>query len=119
MDRPLRRPDSGGSIALAAVAPVEEAAPRARATEVQGSGNYAVQVGAFHNLNLAERFLIQTALLDLEAFSGAERDISQGNVEGISMYQARFVGMSASAAAKACDRLLARQSDCTVIEPQG
>lgn len=119
MGRPLRRPDSGGSIALAAVAPVEEAAPRARATEVQGSGNYAVQVGAFHNLNLAERFLIQTALLDLEAFSGAERNISQGNVEGISMYQARFVGMSASAAAKACDRLLARQSDCTVIEPQG
>lgn len=119
MQRPLRRPESGGSVALAAVEPIAEAAPRARATEVLGAGGYAVQVGAFHNLNLAERYLIQTALLDIEAFSGAERDISQGNVQGVSMYQARFVGMSASAAAKACDRLQARQTDCTVIAPQG
>jgi len=63
--------------------------------------------------------MIQTALLDIESFSGAERDISQGNVEGISMYQARFVGMSATAASKACDRLIARQTDCTIIAPQG
>jgi len=119
MQRPIRRPESGGSIALAAVAPILEAMPRARATEVAGSGSYAVQVGAFHNLNLAERFLIQTALLDIESFSGAERDISQESIQGVSMYQARFVGMSANAAAKACDRLLARQSDCTVIAPQG
>lgn len=119
MHRPLRRPESGGSVALAAVVPIAEAAPRARATEVSLSGGYAVQVGAFHNMNLAERFLIQTALLDIESFSGAQRDISQGNVQGISMYQARFTGMSAIAATKACDRLLARQSDCTVIAPQG
>jgi len=119
MQRPARRPESGGSIALAAVEPITTAAPRARATEVTGSGGYAVQVGAFHNQNLAERFLIKTALLDIESFSGAERNISQGNVQGVSMYQARFVGMSANAAVKACDRLLARQTDCTVIAPQG
>jgi len=119
MQRPIRRPESGGSVALAAVAPITEAAPRARATETAGSGSYAVQVGAFQNLNLAERFLIQTALLDIESFSGAERDISQESIQGVSMYQARFVGMSANAAAKACDRLLARQSDCTIIAPQG
>lgn len=119
MQRPLHRPESRSSIALAAVEPITEAAPRARATEVSGSGGYAVQVGAFHNMNLAERFLIQTALLDIESFGGAERDISQGSVQGIAMYQARFTGMSATAATKACDRLLARQSDCTVIAPQG
>ncbi len=119
MQRPARRPESGGSIALAAVEPITAAAPRARATEVAGAGGYAVQVGAFHNQNLAERFLIKTALLDIESFSGAQRNISQGNVQGVSMYQARFIGMSANAAVKACDRLLARQTDCTVIAPQG
>ena len=119
MQRPLRRPESGGSVALAAVEPVIEATPRARATEVTRPGDYAVQVGAFHSQSLAERFLIQTALLDLESFAGARRDISQGNVMGVKMYQARFVGLTASAAAKACDRLLARQTDCTVIAPQG
>jgi len=117
--RPLHRPAIGGSIALASVEPVAEAAPRARATEVSGNGDYSVQVGAFRNQNLAERFLIQTALLDLEAFNGAQRDISLANVQGVTMYQARFVGMTASAAAKACDRLQARQSDCMVIAPAG
>jgi len=119
MQRPLRRPALGGSVALAAVAPITETAPRARATETAGTGSYTVQVGAFHNLNLAERFLIQTALLDIESFSGAERDISQESIQGVSMYQARFTGMSAISAAKACDRLIARQSDCTIIAPQG
>ena len=119
MQRPIRRAELGGSIALAAVETMVAATPRARATEVSGNGEYAVQVGAFRNQNLAERFLIQTALLDLEAFNGAERNIARANVQGVTMYQARFVGMTANAAAKACDRLQARQSDCTVISPQG
>ncbi len=119
MQRPIRRPERGGSIALASVAPLAQTAPRARATEVSGAGSYAVQVGAFRNQNLAERLLIRTALLDIESFSGAQRSISRGLVNGVSMYQARFVGMSASAAAKACDRLQSRQSDCAVIAPQG
>lgn len=118
MQRPIRRPDSGGSIALAAVEPIATIARRARATEVSEPGSYAVQVGAFRNQNIAERFLIKTALLDIESFSGAERSISLENVQGISMYQARFIGMSANAAAKACDRLRTRQSDCSVIAPQ-
>ncbi len=119
MQRPIRRAELGGSVALASVETTVEAIPRARATEVSGNGGYAVQVGAFRNQNLAERFLIQTALLDLEAFSGAARDIARANVQGVTMYQARFVGMTANAAAKACDRLQARQSDCTVIAPAG
>jgi len=35
------------------------------------------------------------------------------------MFQARFVGMSATSAAKACDRLQSQLSDCAVIAPQG
>ncbi len=119
MQRPIRRPETGGSIALAAVVPVAPVLPRARATEFSGIGQYSVQVGAFHNQYIAERFLIQTALLDIESFNGAQRSISLENVQGVSMYQARFVGMSAVAAAKACDRLRTRQSDCTIISPTG
>ncbi len=115
--RPMRRPSADGSTALAAVAPVIVAAPRARATEVSGNGAYAVQVGAFRNQNLAARFLLQTSLADVDSFDGAKRDISLEYVQGVQMYLARFTGMSASAAAKACDRLQAQRQDCTVLTP--
>ena len=117
--RPARRPEFGGSVALAAVEPVPEVVAAPRATEVVGAGGYAVQVGAFRNRSQAERLLLQTALLDIESFSEAERSITLENVQGVSMYQARFVGMSANAANKACDRLHSRQSDCAIIDPQG
>jgi len=117
MQRPIRRPEAGGSIALASVEALAQTAPRARATETSGAGSYAVQVGAFRSQSQAERLLIQTALVDIESFGDAERNISRANVQGVSMFQARFVGMSANAAAKACDRLRARQSDCSVIAP--
>jgi len=39
-------------------------------------------------------------------------------VQGVSMFQARFVGMSLGSAQKACARLQALQSDCAVISPQ-
>ncbi len=119
MPRPVRRPAFGSSVALAAVVAVAEPLPQVRSTAVTTSGAYAVQVGAFRSISQAERLLIKTALVDIESFSGAERDIARENVQGVTMYQARFVGMSASAAAKACDRLQARQSDCAVISPQG
>jgi D-alanyl-D-alanine carboxypeptidase len=119
MPRPLRRPAFGSSVALAAVTPEEELVQQVRATMVATSGDYAVQVGAFRNIAQAERLLIKTALVDIESFTGADRDVTRANVQGVTMYQARFVGMSASAAAKACDRLQAQQADCTIIPPQG
>lgn len=117
--RPLRRPAFGGSVALAAVQPVPEAIVLARATTTNVAGEYAVQVGAFRNRGQAERLLIQTALVDIESFGGAMRSIKLETVQGVSMYQARFEGMSANAAAKACDRLQAQLSDCAIISPQG
>ncbi len=119
MPRPVRRPAFGGSVALAAVPPVAPPAPMVRATTQDTRGAYAVQVGAFRSISQAERLLIKAALVDIDSFSGAQRDIARANVQGVTMYQARFVGMSAAAAAKACDRLQARQSDCAVISPEG
>ena len=117
--RPLRRPAFGGSVALAAVAPLPEAILPARTTSPDAAGAYSVQVGAFRNRGQAERLLIQTALVDIESFGGAERSITRETVQGVSMFQARFVGMSATSAAKACDRLQSQLSDCAVIAPQG
>ncbi len=116
---PARRAEIGSSYALAAVQ--EEAAIPApiRATAPDATGNYAVQVGAFRTRNQAERLLIQTALVDLDSFGDAIRSISPATVQGVSMFQARFVGMSQNSAEKACARLLALQSDCAIIAPQG
>ena len=119
MLRPERRPEFGGSVALAAVTPLPEIETPVRATMMASSGEYSVQVGAFRNRGQAERLLIQTALLDIESFEDAQRSITQETVQGVSMFQARFVGMSANSAAKACDRLESRQTDCAVIAPQG
>ncbi len=117
MQRPIRRPFLGNSVALEAVAPEPEMAATTRVTALSGGGNYAVQVGAFRLRGQAERLLIQTALVDLESFGDARQSIEPAMIQGVSMYQARFVGMSADTAEKACARLQALQSDCTIIAP--
>jgi len=117
--RPARRPEFGGSIALAAVEPMQEVVAPVRATAVNSGGRFAVQIGAFRNRGQAERLLIQTALVDIESFGSAKRSITRGTVEGVSMFQARFEGMSEASALKACDRLTSQQSDCVIIAPQG
>ena len=89
-----------------------------RETAQDETGEFSVQVGAFRTRGQAERLLIQTALVDLESFGAAQRSISPANVQGVSMFQARFVGMSEISAVKACARLHALQSDCAVISPR-
>ncbi len=117
--RAVRRPEFGGSVALAPVEPVEIAPAPVRQTAMGSSGGYGVQVGAFRNRGQAERFLIEVALFDIDSFSDAERSISQETLHGVSMFMARFVGMSPASAERACSRLQARQSDCTVLVPPG
>ncbi len=115
----VRRPVFGTSFALAAVETQVSAPAPLRETAPNATGDFAVQVGAFRTRDQAERLLIQTALVDLDSFSAALRSISPATVQGVSMFQARFVGMSQNSAEKACARLQALQSDCAVISPQG
>ncbi len=119
MTPPVRRSELGTSFALASVEDEQVAPAPVRTTTPDASGKYAVQVGAFRTRDQAERLLIQTALVDLDSFSGALRSISPATVQGVSMFQARFVGMSLGSAQKACARLQALQSDCAVISPPG
>ncbi len=116
--RPVRRPAFGGSVPLAPVEPLEIAPAPIRQTAINSaSGNYGVQVGALRNRGLAERLLIEVALLDIDSFGDADRSITPEAVQGVTMYMARFVGMSAASAERACSRLQARQNDCSVIAP--
>jgi len=114
---PARRSELGTSFALASVQEEPVVLSPVRATAPDATGEYAVQVGAFRTRDQAERLLIQTALVDLDSFSAALRSISPATVQGVSMFQARFVGMSLNSAEKACVRLQALQSDCVVISP--
>ncbi len=117
MSSPARRSDLGTSFALSSVREELVAPAPIRLTAPDATGEYAVQVGAFRTRDQAERLLIQTALVDLDSFSDALRSISPATVQGVSMFQARFVGMSLGSAEKACARLQALQSDCAIISP--
>ncbi|WP_284378980.1 D-alanyl-D-alanine carboxypeptidase [Amylibacter marinus] len=87
-----------------------------RQTGAQGGG-WSVQLGAYGSRYKAEKILLRTALADLQALSGALRKISPAQIDGRTMYRARFVGISSGSAQRACARLNARNQPCTAIGP--
>ncbi len=120
-DIPVRRPDSFTPTAEAVAMPVQTASLVPQS--VLGSapqddpGDWSVQLGTYGNRTNTEKLLIQTALMDLDSLQGAERRVEVTQVEGMTMYRARFVGLSESAAMKACERLQSRDAACEVISP--
>ena len=86
-------------------------------TRVSSSGGrqWGISVGRFGSRNEAERVLIRTALIEMNSLDEALRKVvSRGG-----RFDASFVGMTEQGAELACRRLIARSSDCTVIEPTG
>ena len=55
--------------------------------------------------------------MDLDALQGADRKVEVTVVQGVTMFRARFVGLSETDARKACSRLTSRNSACEVINP--
>lgn len=55
--------------------------------------------------------------MDLDALQGADRKVEVTVVHGVTMFRARFVGLSETDAYKACSRLVARDSACQVVSP--
>ncbi len=118
LEAPIRRPDSLGT----AVVPVQTASlvPQAALTSIDpvpAQGDWSVQLGTYGNRTNTEKLLIQTALMDLDSLQGAERRVEVTQVQGVTMYRARFVGLSQNDAIKACERLQSRNADCEVISP--
>ncbi len=81
------------------------------------TGSWSVQLGAYRNRGEAERLLLTTAIQDAQALEGANRQIDSINVKGVSMFRARFAGLSQENAENACARLQARASPCETIAP--
>ena len=87
-----------------------------RETTVRGGG-WSVQLGAYSSRYKAEKVLLRTALADLRALEGALRKIAPTKSDGRTLYRARFVGLSATSAQRACARLKARNEPCTPVAP--
>jgi len=111
---PARRPEGFRvPVQVASIGPI----PSASLTPLQEFGDWAVELGNFSNRTNTEKLLLKTALMDLDALQGAERKVEVTVVQGVTMYRARFVGLSEADARKSCSRLLARNSACEVINP--
>lgn len=111
---PMRRPENFRTpVRVASIAPL----PTFNLTPAQEFGDWAVELGNYSNRTNTEKLLLRTALMDLDALQGADRKVEVTLVRGVSMYRARFVGLSEADARKACSRLAARDSACEVISP--
>ena len=122
--RPPSRP--GAAVKVAMGSPAREEATRAapqpsRNVQVTakdtGDDGWSVHLGSYVSRMDAERLLLVTALQDLSALDGAYRKIDSAVEEGRTVYRARFVGLSARAAERACARLQARSAMCKPISP--
>ncbi len=86
-------------------------------TRVSTSGGrqWAINVGKFNSRYDAERQLLQTALAEMNTLDEALRKV----VNRKGGFDANFVGMTQDRAELACRRLAARNTECSVIGPQG
>lgn len=78
---------------------------------------WAVELGTFASRYDAEKALLRTALADMSALEGAERKVEQATVDGRLTYRAKFVGMDQANSTRACERLIARNTECQAIAP--
>jgi len=111
---PMRRPvNLRVPVKVASIAPL----PMLSLTPVQEFGDWAIELGNYANRTNTEKLLLRTALMDLDALQGAERKVEVTVIKGLTMYRARFVGLSEADARKACSRLVSRDSACEVVSP--
>jgi cell division septation protein DedD len=120
-------PDCGSSLVfnpacpasvIASVEKAPAASQPASETSSNSSGNWAIQVGAFANADLA-RSIAQNARNEISALIG-NADISLAPTTpfgGSILYQARLTHLSAQAAVQACSALNRQQLPCVVVQP--
>ncbi len=110
------RPRERVRVLAAEPAPTNPPAPEVQVARNE-TGSWSVQLGAYRNRSEAERLLLTTAIQDAQALDGANRQIDSINIKGVSMFRARFAGLSQENAENACARLEARASPCETIAP--
>lgn len=75
--------------------------------------NYGVSLGLYRSQGEAEQYLLRTALQESGALGSAVSRVAVTK-RG---FEANFTGMSKETAELACDRLAARQQNCTILGP--
>jgi len=97
--------------------PSAQAAPVARMGAVASTGNWAIQVGAFSNADLARAAAGSAHRHAADAAPNARQQVSQVKQGRGMLYRARLVGLSHEAATQACARLQRNRSNCVVLSP--
>lgn len=105
---------SGGGFRLISSA---IAAPVAVRGAGAGGGQWAVQVGAFSNQNLARMAVGSAKVKARDALRGADTQIAGVKQGRQTLYRARLGGLSQDAAMRACEQLQHARSTCVVISP--
>jgi len=80
-------------------------------------GNWAVQVGAFGNANLASAATAAARDTARDVLGSARPAVSSVRQPRGTLYRARLVGLSRDAAAHACERLVRIRTNCMIVSP--
>ena len=109
---PAHKPQRG------AAATVE--APRLPADrEVALTDGWSVQVGAYRNIETAERKILQAAGISPQLLSRGTISIeSVTKANGLKLYRARLIGLAEGTARQACSLLRARAMNCLLLPPE-
>jgi len=97
--------------------PSATAASIARPSSGGGGGNWAIQVGAFSNANLARSAAGSAHKHAADMLGSARQQVSMVRQGRNTLYRARLVGLSHDAATQACARLQRNRSNCVVLSP--
>ncbi|HEX4197139.1 MAG TPA: serine hydrolase [Caulobacteraceae bacterium] len=112
-DRPMTRAERRQAAREAKLAKAEK--PRAKARE-QEDAAYAVQIGAYKHKGEAHDALASLQQRYSEKLGAADHDVQSA---GHGYYRARFSGLSAAEAKRACNALHAHHQTCVVVTPEG
>ncbi|MEZ5863481.1 MAG: D-alanyl-D-alanine carboxypeptidase [Geminicoccaceae bacterium] len=115
-------PPAERAVIVAAAANAPLPAPNPQRLMVAGTaatGGYAVQVGAFHDSNLARRAAQAAAGLVPQFLMQGAIDVSPLKGRRRTVYRARLAGFEREVADQACQMLQQQHQECFVVETQG
>ena len=78
--------------------------------------SFSILVGSYYTDFNAKKDLSKLALSDLETLGKAERSITTGVVDRKKVFRVSFSGLKKSDAIKACQKLIARNESCEIID---
>jgi D-alanyl-D-alanine carboxypeptidase len=102
---------------VARVSGAPRRAPAAVAAAQPTGGDWAVQLGAFVERDVAVAQLAAAAFGGMPALAEAGREIHVASIGETSVYRARLTGLDAATAREACRRLATEGRDCLPIPP--